>query len=384
MFRCLRILWIAFALTVASCAAPVTDSPSAGYSDLQSEIRTETGDILERTVEAQRRIVTVAGPLFTKNANLCPRRGYSPGFTVYSDFDVPEDLRHVAYERLLLGHEPVVLAVIPGSEAWLQGVRPGDTLLTMNGQRQRNAAELRARVRRIREPVTMNFGFMRQGQSFAVELPFTPICAYNLKYDAGMRDINAATDGKNIYVTQGMMSIVSDEELAVVLGHELGHAIMHHIPKDAINTAGLVIVGGMIDGITSLVGIDFAVREKLLLIYTNTYSPRFEKEADYVGLYLVARAGGNTAAAAPFWRKMAAENGMDMVKLPFGVIRTHPDSPERFVALDEARKEIDVKKRKGEDLMPNLRTGWSFGKKHMYWDSDPDEDTEPDDQDLNH
>jgi len=379
-----KILSVLLLLALFGCARPVTDVPGAGYSDLQGEIRHEMGDVLEKYVTAQQRLIQVAGPLFLANASLCPRRAWSLGFVVHSDFDLPQDVRYVAYERLLLDSDPRVLAVIPGSDAWLDGVRPGDTLLTMNGRRVRNAADARIRFRKVtddRTPVTL--GLIRDGQAYSVRITPRAICNYRLVYEDGNRDINASATGTEIHVTQGMMDFTSDDELAVIVGHELAHNIMHHQRKQLDNAVVIRVAAGIIDGLSGVMSLGTPVRTLLNLWEVKYWSPRFEKEADYVGLYLVARAGGNLSPAAPVWRRMAAEHGARSVKTEPQEIRSHPATAERFVVLSRTQVEIEEKRSKGQDLMPNLSGPWVFGQKYRRWDPD----TEDEDwiyEDLNH
>jgi predicted Zn-dependent protease len=80
----------------------------------------------------------------------------------------------------------------------------------------------------------------------------------------------------------------------------------------------------------------------------GAYSQEFEAEADYVGLYVIARAGYRIDDAANFWRRMA-------ISSPGSVTMTgdHPATPERFVALQAAVKEIEAKTAQGQPLVPN-------------------------------
>ena len=84
----------------------------------------------------------------------------------------------------------------------------------------------------------------------------------------------------------------------------------------------------------------------------NAYSQDFEAEADYVGLYILAQAGGNIEEAPQFWRRMAT---LSPGAIQSSHMSTHPATPERFVALEETVKEIRAKQRAGLPLTPNLK-----------------------------
>jgi len=375
----LRVFAVCTAVILAGCAGPVTDVPSAPYSSLQAEISHETGDILEKYVAGRQRLLNIGAPLMLQNAALCPRRALTAGFIVHSDFDVPAPLRDVARTRLNLGADATVLSVFQGTTAHADGLVPGDVLLTINGKRIRNAADARARIKKAAHASSAQFGFLRAGRAFTLTLPFVPICDYKLVYLESDRTLNAWTDGKQIFVTQGMLDFTNDRELAAVLGHELAHNIMHHHIKNTINTAPIILGGGIIDG---MVGTN--ATEIMMNAYTNIWSPRFEREADYVGLYLLARAGGDINAAALFWRRIAAENGITAVVQPEAMVHTHPATPERFGALAETAREIKAKTKAGAPLMPNLRDQWNFGQRYSWWSDDRTDDDEPEGDDLNH
>ena len=82
----------------------------------------------------------------------------------------------------------------------------------------------------------------------------------------------------------------------------------------------------------------------------RAYSQDFEREADYVAMYLLARAELDTSRAAMFWRRMAVEHTGSIEN---DHRSTHPSTPERFVRLDSAHDEIEAKRAAGLPLIPN-------------------------------
>jgi predicted Zn-dependent protease len=79
------------------------------------------------------------------------------------------------------------------------------------------------------------------------------------------------------------------------------------------------------------------------------YSKEFEAEADYVGLYLMARAGFAIEDTPNFWRRMAIAHPGSVKR---GLAASHPPTPERFLALEKTVEEIDAKRARSEALLP--------------------------------
>ena len=80
------------------------------------------------------------------------------------------------------------------------------------------------------------------------------------------------------------------------------------------------------------------------------YQPRDEYEADYVGLYLMARAGYELDAAVRAMDLLAAHHeGWQ----PILFFASHPDHDDRSARLRRAIIEIEAKRKAGAPLWPN-------------------------------
>ena len=139
--------------------------------------------------------------------------------------------------------------------------------------------------------------------------------------------------GGKVGVFTGMFPIAQDENgLAVVLGHEIAHAIANH-GGERMSQLLLIELGGM--------ALSRAVEEKpektrqlAMLAYgvgANVgvllpYSRRHESEADRIGLILMARAGYDPQAAIPFWQRMNSQGG----ERPPEFLSTHPAPESRI------------------------------------------------------
>jgi predicted Zn-dependent protease len=176
-------------------------------------------------------------------------------------------------------------------------------------------------------------------------------CAYQF-YLVEDDDLNAAADGRRIYLNRGMLRFVrSDEELALVLGHELAHNAMRHVEAMQTNATMGALGGAVLDILAAAGGVNTggAFTDAGGDIGRMMFSREFESEADYVGLYFAARAGFDISNVEHFWRRMAAEHPTS-IRLAY----THPTSAERFLTIAAAREEISAKLARNEPLRPNM------------------------------
>lgn len=167
------------------------------------------------------------------------------------------------------------------------------------------------------------------------------------------KEINAHADGKNVVINAGLMQFVAnDDELAAVIGHEMAHNLMDHVGAKSANAILGAVLGGAIDAVAISQGANtqgqFA--RTGADIGSITYAPEFEREADYIGLYIAARAGYDIRRAAGYWRRLSVqEPGTAQGSL------THPSNPERFVYLQKTVDEIMFKRKNGLPLLPEFK-----------------------------
>ncbi|MBK6005484.1 M48 family metallopeptidase [Ramlibacter ginsenosidimutans] len=151
----------------------------------------------------------------------------------------------------------------------------------------------------------------------------------------GSKQVNAfCMPGGKIAVFTGLLQQlqVTDDELAMVLGHEMAHALREHARERIAKTQGtgaLLSLGAQLFGLGQLGNVAADIGTQLLSL---KYSRDDETEADLVGLELGARAGFNPEAAVSLWEKMdrAAGAGGGMAFLS-----THPSGPDRMRRLKE-------------------------------------------------
>ena len=175
--------------------------------------------------------------------------------------------------------------------------------------------------------------------------------------------------GGKIVVYEGLLKLVeSEDELAVVVGHEVAHAVAKH-SNERMSQQMLTQYGGQILGA--------AVSEKSALVQglaaqlyglgsqygvTLPFSRKHESEADYMGLVLMTIAGYNPDVAIGFWQKMSADGG----SVP-EFMSTHPSDATR---IKDIRKELPLIKKKYQqtknvqkNVTPKAAYEWHFKTK---------------------
>lgn len=117
--------------------------------------------------------------------------------------------------------------------------------------------------------------------------------------------------GGKIMVYSGLITRLkmTDSELAVVLGHEIAHALREHSREQvsqAMAAQAAIGVGATVLGVGNA-GASMAGSGYQALVATR-FSRNHESEADRIGLELTARAGYDPRAGITLWQKMISAN----------------------------------------------------------------------------
>lgn len=152
--------------------------------------------------------------------------------------------------------------------------------------------------------------------------------------------------GGKVVVYTGLLPVTQNETaLAVVMGHEIAHAIVRH-GNERMSQALLINFGGLVleealkekKGETQALFLGlYIVGSNLALALPN--SRMQESEADKLGLIFMSMAGYDPAEAIPFWQRMAAANTN---KIP-QFLSTHPSDATRIKNLSALIPEIKTK-----------------------------------------
>ena len=154
---------------------------------------------------------------------------------------------------------------------------------------------------------------------------------FNLVQD---HQVNAwCMPGGKIVVYEGLLPVTQDEaSLAIVLGHEIAHAVAKHsaerLSNEYKNQYGTAILGTVI----SATGMSQSTQQILALgqsiggeLFTSGFSRKQESEADHMGLIFAAMAGYNPQGATTFWQRMAAQGSGSS-----SIFSDHPSDAQRI------------------------------------------------------
>ena len=123
---------------------------------------------------------------------------------------------------------------------------------------------------------------------------------------------------------------LSDDEVAMVMGHEMAHALREHARERMGKSAATNIGANVLSSLLGLGGLGNAVLGASTQLLSLTWSRDDETEADTVGLDLAARAGYDPRAGVTLWQKMAALNK----SAPPQWLSTHPSGPSRIREIE--------------------------------------------------
>ncbi len=132
--------------------------------------------------------------------------------------------------------------------------------------------------------------------------------------------------GKIVFYTGILDKLkLSEDESAMIMGHEMAHALREHsrerLAKSQATSIGLSL-GAQLLGLGDLGNVAADLGTKLLSL---KFSRDDETEADLVGLELAARAAYQPQASVTLWQKMTAASGGGGL----GFLSTHPTGPDR-------------------------------------------------------
>lgn len=282
-----RIAFAPLAALLLSAQAPADPAPAPGAAAEAADSTTLRRDDL--------RVGLVAYRLALAGSALCPERYPLTGLLYHHLAEYEPADRRLMVARYGLDRGPGVLTVMADTPGARAGLVAGDVLLAVNGRALPTGASVaaepkREKWRRLADEAEdeieaalrqgpADLRVLRDGREIQLRLGSIPACLGRVRL-ARSTQVNAFATGRSVVMTLAMLNFLkSDDELAVVLGHELAHNIFHH---RAIRSE---------EGILRGLGI------KPSAVWKR------EEAADRFGLRLMAAADYDLDAAIPFWRR---------------------------------------------------------------------------------
>lgn len=147
------------------------------------------------------------------------------------------------------------------------------------------------------------------------------------------KQINAfSAPGGHIYITTALMDLATDDELAAVLAHEIGHVAARHSLVTLQQTQTVDSLGDLLGAVTGIIGVAELGQLAAKLVASPVimaHNREQEREADYLGAHILAKAGYDPQSMVSILKKMQQvdKNDGDLLGSFFS---DHPDTNERI------------------------------------------------------
>lgn len=351
-------LTVLLTMTLVGCATPQSRMPTPTSASTDAETKKQQMLVLDDYLSNYNKLQNVASRIVTNGTDLCSDKiGAYYGFDYWNQDSFNAAMKEPAKTKYNVSEKFKLLNVTPLSPADKGELKAGDTLVSIDNWLVPIGKES---AKQIKDKLALSGKNFSPVQILVIRnsvekiVSITPVKACDFLILLAPDDVkNAYADGKNIIVYKGMMDFFkSDEEIALVVSHELAHNSMKHIDAKKKNATVGGFFGLLLDVAAATAGVntngDFTRLGAGLA--GNAYSVSFEQEADYVGLYFMKKANYDINHAAEFWRRMAVSNSQAIT-----MKTSHPTTPERFVAIESTVKEINMKIENGQPLKPELK-----------------------------
>jgi hypothetical protein len=249
------------------------------------QLAAQPNEAMSALVVQDVRLATIAERVLAANRDLCRQHMPLTGLVLHSRDQYRPSIVGDAFDN----GRVAVAALVPGSAASAE-VFPDDGIVAIGGARlDALVAEGEAPLRDsafallAEQPgdAPLDLSVVRDGHErrLTIEVPSGCRALVEIRSVSGL---NARSDGRVIQINYGLAAEASDDELAVIFAHEMGHLVLEH--RRRLSSAG--VEKGFFG--------EFGRNQRL--------NRQVEVEADRIAAHLLANAGYDPAIAPRFWR----------------------------------------------------------------------------------
>lgn len=317
-------LWALGILVVLSTPADSVNSHNRVSDDTQASLLALQRD--------DQRVADTAWRIASRNSDSCPKLWASIGVSLQHVSQYEPAYRAAAQAAFGLSDSyPSILAVAAGSPASAAGLKPNDTLRAVNGadladksQSKKSAARYDAvsaamtALEALPEQRAAILSIEREGERLEVSVTPQNVCRSRVELAPG-NAVNANANGLVAQISGSFVDWVeSDDELALVIAHEMAHNLLDHPNKLSEKSA--------LSGLATSLGLSGKAQRQM------------ELDADRVGIIMAASAGYNYKIAPDFWARLNSNS-----PLASFLATTHPTTRARRENAEKIVEEINLK-----------------------------------------
>lgn len=353
-----KLFYLIFFILVSGCLeTPKGKLPSINQAEIDMEAERQKRLSYAKYIDQMSLVKSIGFKINSLNADICNKTDFNSGLTFSNENVMGLKIAKFFPSKINLGSQVSIISIVKNSPADKAGLALGDIILEVEGYtfpEGKNALKkISKHFKDIEEKKIKKIKIDRNGEILTFDINQTKICNYPIIFTQD-KIVNAYADGKSIIMTQGMVDYARDDnEIAMVIAHELAHNDRGHLDAMKKNTLIMGSIGFVLDLMTiyysgGTAGGDAQNTEMWSKIGRNAYSVEFEKDADYGGVYYAYRAGYDISQVKSFWERIGSENPKQIA-----ISSTHPATSERYLQIDKTVKEINKKKNDGLALVPN-------------------------------
>jgi|TARA_B100000401_G_scaffold272991_1_gene186111 Zn-dependent protease with chaperone function len=353
-----KFLGLILLFSLSGCLeTPTGNLPSISKDEIDKEAERQKRISYAKYIDQMSLVKSIGYRINSLNADICNKTDFNSGITYANENVIGLKIAKFFPSNLNLGPKVSIINIVKNSPADKAGLTVGDIILELEGftfPEGKNALKkISKHFKDFEEKEIKKIKIDRNGQILKFDINQIKICNYPIIFTQD-KIVNAYADGKSIIMTQGMVDYAKDDnEIALVIAHELAHNDRGHLDAKKKNTLIMGSIGFILDLMTiyysgGTAGGDAQNTEMWSKIGSEAYSVEFEKDADYGGVYYAYRAGYDISNVKNFWERIGSENPKQIA-----ISSTHPATAERYLQIEKTVEEINKKKSDGLALIPN-------------------------------